>query len=65
MDEIINGKNLDSILEYCLEKFKVDNGHIFIDELQHKILPEYKEGEINLMLEYIDNHKFKVLDISC
>ncbi|WP_298238440.1 hypothetical protein [uncultured Algibacter sp.] len=63
MDDIINGKNLDSILKYCLEKNKTDNGYTFIYELENKLFTDFNEDEIMSLIKYIDNSGYEVLEI--
>jgi hypothetical protein len=65
MKDIINGKNLDSILEYCFKKFKKDiNSATFLhDLLDEEEFSCFSEGEIKIMIEYINNYEYEVLGI--
>ncbi|PIB31281.1 hypothetical protein [Maribacter sp. 4G9] len=63
MNEIINGKNLDSILEYCLEIYKTDNGYIFSHDLKSKLFPDLTLDEVELLYEYLNDFRPKVLDV--
>jgi hypothetical protein len=63
MDEIINGKNLDLILEYSIETYKSDNGWLFLHELRKKVFPDFTPDEVELLVKFLnDNHSDK-LDI--
>lgn len=63
MDKIINGKNLDSILEYCLEIHETDNGFIFSHDLNSKLFPYLTLDEVELLFKYLNDFQLKVVDI--
>lgn len=63
MEELITGKNLDAIIEYSLKRYELDeNDFIFSHELEDEILTEYNQSEIKIMLDFIANYEFKVLE---
>ncbi|MGM5471171.1 hypothetical protein ACS386_12905 [Flavobacteriaceae bacterium LMO-SS05] len=63
MDEIVNGKNLDSILEYCIEIYESDNGYLFSHDLNDKLFPDLTLDEVELLYEYLHDFRPKVLDV--
>lgn len=64
MTEIINGKNLDSILKYCIDIYETNNGYIFLGDIEEKVFNEsLNEKEIELLINYIGDYKYKVLEI--
>ena len=63
MEEIINGKNLDLILEYSIEIYKSDNGWLFLHELRKKVFPDFTPDEVELLVKYLDDNHSDKLDI--